>query len=158
MGVNSIKPNGRSLFGKALSNQISNTQASRHQEKRQEKGPFKVEEVVNLPGGRKENAPGVYFIGIDPSGRPVKVRVKGRVEDLQSTFGQTADSYIGKLFKINREGEAEIIDDSGTRNILGVTRAPPENMIESTIGWSIGGLFGMWLPGIGDLMSLSRRE
>jgi hypothetical protein len=158
MAINSIKPNGRTLMGKSLSRNISNTQMSRHQEYAKETGPYRIESVVNIPGGQEENAPGVYFVGIDPNGSPVKARAKGRVEDLISTYGQAADSYIGKLFKITKEGEAEIIDNSGTRKILGITRAPPEHMIESTMPLTIGVLFGLTMPNIGDLMSLIRRK
>lgn len=145
-------------MGKALSGAITNTQMSRHQENSKEVGPFKIQKVVNIPGSQKENMPGVYFIGIDPNGVPVKVRVKGRVDDLLATYGQTEESYIGKLFKINKEGEAEIIDQSGSKNILGETRAPPSHMVESTMPHTIGVLFGLTMPNIGDLMSLIRRE
>ena len=158
MAVNNNKPNGRTLMGRIFSKNIKNTQMARHQEYAKETGPYRIESVVNIPGGQEENAPGAYFIGIDPNGSPVKARVKGRVEDLLSTYGQTADSYIGKLFKITREGEAEMIDNSGTRKILGITRAPPEHMIESTMPLTIGVLFGLTMPNIGDLMSLIRRK
>jgi hypothetical protein len=156
--VNSRNPMNRIAGDSA----ILGNESVRGKEKKKETGPYKITNVIGPAGGLKpSNAneiTGCHFIGIDPFGQEVRVQAKARAEDLYATIGMSADSYIGKLFKITESGEGEIIDNSGTANIQGETLEPPINVVKSAMPFSIMGLFGMNFPNIGDLMSLSRRE
>lgn len=137
--------------------------ASRVRELKKESGPYKVLEVVGLPGGVERKGAkyetGIHVIGIDETGQKrVSVRLSKTIEELYVQLGTTADCYVGKLFKINKDGEGDLIDRSGTADMLGETRSRPPNVIASSMPISVMGVFGMNFPAIADVMSLLRRE
>lgn len=155
--------NSRNPINKNNSNvAVSSSAGVRSSETAKESGPYKVVKVVNIPGGEKPRnffeETGIHLVGIDPQGREVRVQTKMSPEEAYAQIGMSASSYEGRLFKINKEGEAEFIDKSGTANILGEALDPPPNVVASSMPISIMGITGMNFPGIGELMALGRKE
>lgn len=156
--VNNRNPVNR----KSSEHAIEGGRIVRGRELAKETGPYKIIAVVGVPGGEQPRnaieSTGIHLVGIDGLGAKVRVQTKLAPEDVYTQVGVAADSYIGRLFKINKEGEAEFIDRSGTANMPGETLASPPNVIKSSMPISVMGVFGMNFPAIADVMSLLRRE